>query len=124
MKITIVLDLARYPHISLERDYALRFIEVIMRKHGSTRDLEEAKRIILGFDEYYSIAHKKSNGYLVVIKDPADSLRGRVIVHKVKLLTEHGKKIVELILDRRAPRELIISSLEELGFTEVEFTSI
>lgn len=124
MKITVVLDLAKYPHINLERDYALKFIEIIVEKHGNTRDLEEAKRVILSFDEYYSIAHKKSDGYLVIIKDPANSLRGRVVVHKVRLLTEQGKKIVELILDRRVPRDLIVSSLKEIGFTEVEFVNI
>ena len=124
MKIVVGVDLAQYPHVKLKRDIALRLIEVIVEKHGTTRDLEEARRIILNFDEYYNIARKKSDGYLVVMKDPADSLRKKSVVHKVRLLVENGEKVVEIVFDRNMSRELLISSLRETSFSEIEFTAI
>lgn len=120
LKITIYVDVAQYPHIKLEQSLALRFIKTVMEKHGITRDLEESMRVVKNFDEYYNIAQRKSGGYLLIIRDPADSIRGKIVIHRIKLMIEGGKKIVEYIIDRRVPMEFLISSLKELGFSEVE----
>lgn len=122
MRIIALIDLARYVHIKLNRIDALKLLDAVTKRHGITRDLEEAKRIVTNFSEYCDIA-KKFDGYLTVIKDPADSIRGRVIVHRIRLLRENSEEFVELILDRRVPRELIISALKEIGFSDVEFAS-
>lgn len=122
MRIVAFIDLAKYIHIKLNRIDALNLLNVVTKKHGTTRDLEEAKRIVLNFSEYYDIA-RKFDGYLTIIKDPADSIRGRVIVHRIKLLRENSEEFVELILDRRISRELVISALKEIGFSNVEFAN-
>jgi hypothetical protein len=124
LKITVYYDLARYPHVKLERDQALAFISLVVKKHGATRDLEEAERYIRAFDEFYGIAWRRSNGYIIVPKDSKDTVTGRVVVHKIRLLIENGVKVVELILDRRVSRDLIESCLRDLGYSEIEYASI
>jgi len=121
LKIEVYIDIAKYPHIIFKRELALSFIASIIRRHGATKDLEEAKRVISNFDEYYGIAHRKSGGYLIIPKDSYDAVRGKVVVHKVKLSIENNEKIVEIILDRRVSKDLIESSLREIGFSEVEY---
>ncbi|MEM4481196.1 MAG: hypothetical protein QXK88_04445 [Desulfurococcaceae archaeon] len=122
MKISVSVDLANCMHVKLTRELALRFLESIIEIHGETRDLEEAVRLIAGFDEYYKSSQRKFEGYLAVPKDTSDAIRGRVIVHKIKLLLENREKYVELVLDRRVSRELVARSLSQLGFSEAEFS--
>lgn len=121
MRITIEVDLAKCLHVKLEQGLAIKLIESVIARHGITKDLEEAKRIIENFDEYYSIARKKYEGYLIVPKDMAESIRGRTVVHKLKLIKEDDMKIVEFIFDKRISRELIIKALNEIGYSEVVF---
>jgi hypothetical protein len=121
LKITVYYDLAKYPHVKLERDKALAFISLVVKKHGATRDLEEAERYIKAFDEFYGVVWRKSNGYIIVPKDSKDTVTGRVVVHKIRLLIENGVKVVELILDRRVSRDLIESCLRDLGYSEIEY---
>jgi len=123
MKATVVMDFAKYPHLELERNIAIKFLDIVIKKRGLTRDLEESKRIVLNFNEYYNIA-RKFNGSLTVIKDPTDSIRGRVFIHKIKLIRRNSKELVELVIDRRVPREFVESALRETGFTEVEFVYV
>lgn len=124
MKFTIQLDMARYPHLVLDIEKALVFLEVIGRKLGFTMDLEEAKRVILNFDIYYELAWKRSDGYVMVPKNSKDAVYGRVIVHKIRLLRKGDTRIVELIIDRRVPRQVIDEALREIGFDEIEYVQI
>lgn len=114
----INMDIARYPHISLRREHALRLIDVLIEKHGVTRDLVEAKRIILNFDEYYKIANRRSGGYVNVTRDPVEVIRGKAVIHRVRLLYSDDR-LVELIIDKKTPIELITSALREIGFSEI-----
>lgn len=124
MKFTIQLDMARYPHLVLDIEKALVFLEVIGRRLGFTMDLEEAKRVILNFDIYYELAWKRSDGYVMVPKNSKDAVYGRVIVHKIRLLRKGDTRIVELIIDRRVPRQVIDEALREIGFDEIEYVQI
>lgn len=121
MEINVYYDIAKYLHVKLDREKALEFIDSIISKHGITRDLEETRRIIENFDEFYSIARRKSDGYLIIQKDSGDVVRGRVVVHKIRLIIEGNVKTVELIIDRRVSRELIESCLREIGFTKINY---
>ncbi len=121
MEINVYYDIAKYLHVKLDREKALEFIDSIISKHGITRDLEETRRIIENFDEFYSIARRKSDGYLIIQKDSGDVVRGRVVVHKIRLIIEGNVKTVELIIDRRVSRELIESCLREIGFSKINY---
>jgi len=121
VEINVYYDIAKYLHVKLDREKALEFIDSIISKHGITRDLEETRRIIENFDEFYSIARRKSDGYLIIQKDSGDVVRGRVVVHKIRLIIEGNVKTVELIIDRRVSRELIESCLREIGFTKINY---
>jgi len=121
VEINVYYDIAKYLHVKLDREKALEFIDSIISKHGITRDLEETRRIIENFDEFYSIARRKSDGYLIIQKDSGDVVRGRVVVHKIRLIIEGNVKTVELIIDRRVSRELIESCLREIGFSKINY---
>jgi len=121
VEINVYYDIAKYLHVKLDREKALEFIDSIISKHGITRDLEETRRVIENFDEFYSIARRKSDGYLIIQKDSGDVVRGRVVVHKIRLIIEGNVKTVELIIDRRVSRELIESCLREIGFSKINY---
>ncbi|MEM1832030.1 MAG: hypothetical protein QXJ97_10935, partial [Desulfurococcaceae archaeon] len=84
----------------------------------------EARRVIYSFNEYYGAARRKSDGYLVIPKDSSDAVRGRVVIHKIKLLIENNEEIVEIILDRRVSKDLIEYALKEIGYSEIEYSQI
>ncbi|MEM4717959.1 MAG: hypothetical protein QXE81_04270 [Desulfurococcaceae archaeon] len=121
MKITIYIDIARYPHLKLELKLAIELIDKISSTHGLTIDQEEARRAILNFDKYYEIALRRSNGYLIVPKNPINAFHGKVVVHKLRLILENDRKFVELILDRRFPKDILENALRLIGFTEIEY---
>ncbi|MEM1740600.1 MAG: hypothetical protein QXV11_03935 [Desulfurococcaceae archaeon] len=124
LKIKVLVDIAKYPHVTLRKDQALKFLDAITRRHGVTKDLEEARRVIYSFNEYYGAARRKSDGYLVIPKDSSDAVRGRVVIHKIKLLIENNEEIVEIILDRRVSKGLIEYALKEIGYSEIEYSQI
>ncbi|MEM4557961.1 MAG: hypothetical protein QW251_04115 [Desulfurococcaceae archaeon] len=121
MKITVEVDLAKCFHVKLEQHLAVKLVESIISIHGITKDLEEAKRIIENFDEYYGIAKRRYESYLVVPKDIAESIRGRTVVQKIKLIKNGDNKIVEFVFDKKVPKELIVKALNEIGYSEVLF---
>ncbi|MCD6196693.1 MAG: hypothetical protein J7J82_07920, partial [Staphylothermus sp.] len=94
-------------------------LECIIEKHGMTRDLEEALRIVNNFDEYYRILRKKFEDYISPPKSQRDVIEGRVIVHKLKLFTENNEKKIEIVFDRRVNLELLKTCLEEIGYEEI-----
>ncbi len=119
MKVVVEVDLAKCMHVKLEQEKAIELINALIRSHGIVRDLEEAKRVVENFDEYYSIARRRFESYIVVPKDVTDSLRGRALIHKLRLIIENGRKLVEIVFDKRVREEFIIEILKRLGY-EVE----
>jgi len=120
MSIKIIVDLAKSPRVILTRNEALDLLECLEEPAWSTRDLEEAIRIIENFDEFYNYARKKFEEYITPPKDSRDSILGRVIVHKLKLFKENDKELVEIVFDRRFNIEHIEKCLKDIGYNEVE----
>ncbi|MCD6300736.1 MAG: hypothetical protein J7L82_01540, partial [Staphylothermus sp.] len=77
--VKILIDLAKSPRITVSNDDATKLLECIIEKHGITRDLEEALRIVNNFDEYYRILKKKFEDYISPPKDQREVIEGRVI---------------------------------------------
>jgi hypothetical protein len=105
--VKIIVDFARSPRITLPLIQAASLLDCIVEKHGSTRDTEEAKRIIASFDDYYAYARRKFHDYLSLPKDPGDSIRGRVVLQKLRLIREGESRSVELVFDRRFSIDLL-----------------
>lgn len=117
--VKILIDLAKSPRITITNENAIELLECIIEKHGMTRDLEEALRIVNNFDEYYRILRKKFEDYISPPKSQRDVIEGRVIVHKLKLFTENNEKKIEIVFDRRVDLELLKTCLEEIGYEEI-----
>ncbi|RLG91469.1 MAG: hypothetical protein DRO16_00400 [Thermoprotei archaeon] len=117
--VKILIDLAKSPRITITNENAIELLECIIEKHGMTRDLEEALRIVNNFDEYYRILRKKFEDYISPPKNQRDVIEGRVIVHKLKLFTENNEKKIEIVFDRRVDLELLKTCLEEIGYEEI-----
>jgi len=116
--VRVLIDLAKSPHVVLSRDDAIRLLEGFM-SITRTRDLEEAIRILRSFDEYLRYMRRKFEDYINLPKDPGDALRGRVVVHKMKLYMDDGREMVEIVFDRRIRVEDLVSILKNMGFTDV-----
>jgi len=116
--VRVLIDLAKSPHVVLSRDDAIRLLEGFM-SITRTRDLEEATRILRSFDEYLRYMRRKFEDYINLPKDPGDALRGRVVVHKMKLYMDDGREMVEIVFDRRIRVEDLVSILKNMGFTDV-----
>lgn len=123
-EITVEVDIANCVHVKLEKNLASKLVQVIISKHGTTRDLEETKRVIENFDEYYGILRRRFMDYLTVPKDMAESIRGRTVVHKLRLLKEGELRVVEIVFDKRVPRNLLVDCLRDLGFSGVIFKQL
>lgn len=123
-KVTIEVDLASCMHVKLERSKALDLINAIIEAHGITKDLEETIRVVRNFDEYYQIARRRFETYIVIPKDVSESIRGRTVVSKVRLIREGDLRIVELVFDKRVPQSFIVEMLEKVGFKEVEIKEV
>ncbi len=117
--ITIIIDLARSPHVDLNLDETLKLFECLDENAWRTRDLMEAIRIVKNFDEFHRYMKRKFEDYITPPKDSADSILGRVIVHKLRLYKTDGEKRVEIIFDRRFPLEHIDKCLRDLGYANV-----
>ncbi|WP_228546730.1 hypothetical protein [Hyperthermus butylicus] len=120
-KVIVEVDMAKYKHVDLSAQTALQLLEKIEERLGyKTQDVEEAKRYIRNFKEFYEYMRKKFKDYLAPPRRPDDYIRGRVVVDKIKLYTsDNGEERVVIIFDRRIDVGLIEQVLRELGF-EVE----
>ncbi|HIQ03720.1 MAG TPA: hypothetical protein EYH40_04810 [Desulfurococcales archaeon] len=118
MELLVREDMAKYLHVRLSVDEALKLLNILTDIYGrEVKDVKEAKRIIENFDVFFDVARKKFKSYLVIPHDVSDMIRGEVIVDKVRLVKEDNRKIVELVFDRRVNRELILESIKRLGYT-------
>lgn len=121
-EVKVVIDIARSARVTLSRDDALRLLTAIKDVKGSTRDLSEAYRIVASFEEYYSYSRRRFEDYIFVPKDPRESLEGRTIIQKLRLLRNGGDN-VEIVFDRRVELNTIIEALKTIGFEKVDVTS-
>ncbi|MGC8953872.1 MAG: hypothetical protein ACP5N5_04040 [Desulfurococcus sp.] len=114
----ILIDLAKSPRIVLDKEEALRLLTeyAVLKK---SRDLEEAIRIVRNFTEYLGYSRRKFEEYINVPKDPGDALRGRVVVHRIRLFMDGAREMVEIVFDRRINIDELIFILKKMGFTEV-----
>ncbi len=116
-KITLLIDLGKYKHITLPAEDASRLLNIITQKIGKqTFDVEEAQRYIANFDVFYEVMKKKFKDSLAPPKSINDMIRGNIIVDRVILIKENGERKVTIVFDRRIPVDKIKEALEELGY--------
>jgi len=120
VKVKILMDLGRYPHITLEQKHAVELLECLSTEYYSSRDLVESIRIIENFDEFYRIVKRKFEEYLTPSKDQKEVLSGKSIVHKLRLFRVNGTNYVELIFDRRFDLNALKHCLSKLGYSDIE----
>ncbi len=96
-----------YKKIVLPRDKALELVISIIEDRGSTRDLEETRRIITKFDEFYRIQIKHDKSYLTPSKDMSELIKGLVVIDKIKLIRKDEKEFVEMVFDKRVSSDYI-----------------
>jgi len=118
-KLQVYIDIGDYKYVVLERAEALRLMTKIKNEKGSTRDLEEAIRIVENFEEYYRYQVRRAQSYIVIPKDTRDLIIGRAVVDKLRLSRKEGKELVEIVFDRRVDTGCILKMLGEMGYTDV-----
>lgn len=117
---TVEVDLGKYRSVELDLEEAEKLLSIITERLGfESNDVNETYRILRNFDAFYETMKKKFKDYLVPSKSMNDMILGRVVVDKVKLIKEGGKKRVVIVFDRRVPLDVIVEALRELGY-EVE----
>ncbi|ADI32546.1 hypothetical protein [Staphylothermus hellenicus] len=119
-EISIVIDLAKSPHVQLSWKKAIELLECIGENTSITRDLEEALRIIRNFEEFYRFSRKRFEEYIAPPKEQRDVILGRVVVHKIKLFKKDSENNVEIVFDRRFSVDKVISCLKKIGYSSVD----
>ncbi len=117
-KITIRIDLAKYKHVDLEVDEALKLLDALRRHFPNAGDIGEVIRYLKNFDEFLDYMRRKFKDYLPVPHKPDDYIRGTVTVDKVRLYKDGDVKRVVLIFDRRIDVNLLKKLLNEIGYSE------
>jgi biotin operon repressor len=114
--ITVEIDLGKYINVELSLDEAEKFLRELTKKLGyETQDVSETLRYLRNFDVFYEVAKKKFKDYLVPPKSMNDMIKGTVVVDKVRLIKEDGKKVV-ISLDRRVDINKVVETLKEMGY--------
>lgn len=119
-KITILIDMGKYRHVTLPVDEARELLNIMAEKLGKrTNDIDEAQRYIANFDVFYEMMKKKFKDSLAPPKSVDDMIRGNIVVDRIILAKEGDKRIVTIVFDRRVPLDSIEGALKDLGY-EVE----
>jgi len=114
--ITVEIDLGKYINVELSLDEAEKFLRELTKKLGyETQDVSERLRYLRNFDVFYEVAKKKFKDYLVPPKSMNDMIKGTVVVDKVRLIKEDGKRVV-ISLDRRVDINKVVETLKEMGY--------
>jgi len=114
--VTVEVDMAKYKHVDLDAENALRLLAEL-RKRRESNDIDEAIRYIRNFDEFYEYMRKKFKDYIAPPHRPEDYIRGRAVVDKVKLYIDgQGRKRVVIVFDRRVKTDEIVEALKTIGF--------
>lgn len=116
---TIVIDLAKSPHVELTWKKAIELLECISENIDVTRDLEESLRIIRNFEEFYRFSRKRFEEYIAPPKEQRDVILGKVVVHKIKLFKKDSENYVEIVFDRRFDLDVIVQCLKRIGYNNV-----
>ncbi|MCE4627796.1 MAG: hypothetical protein F7C34_01415 [Desulfurococcales archaeon] len=116
----VEVDMGKYKSVELSPEEAEKLVRFIVEKLGiEPNDVNEFFRILRNFDAFYEMMKKKFKDYIVPAKSMNDMILGRVVVDKVKLIKEGGKRRVVVVFDKRVPEDIIVEGLKELGY-EVE----
>lgn len=116
----VEVDMGKYKSVELSPEEAEKLVRFIVDKLGiEPNDVNEFFRILRNFDAFYEMMKKKFKDYIVPAKSMNDMILGRVVVDKVKLIKEGGKRKVVVVFDKRVPEDIIVEGLKELGY-EVE----
>ncbi len=115
-KVKVEIDLGKYISVELPAEEAERLIRRLAERLGyESQDASEALRYIRNFDAFYEIAKKKFKDYLVPPKSMNDMIRGTVLVDRLKLVKDGGKRVV-VTFDRRVPLDEVLAALKDLGY--------
>ncbi len=116
-RVQLRIDLAKYKSVDLTVDDALRLLDKLVEKLGrSTTDIDETRRYLRNFNEFYEYMQKKFKDYIAPPHRPDDYIRGNVVIDKVKLYVRDGEKRVVLVFDRHVDQSLIEDALRSLGY--------
>ena len=117
-RVVIEVDMAKYKMVDLSLEDAIRVLEALREKRGSS-DIDETLRYLRNFDEFYEYMRKKFKDYIAPPHRPDDYIRGTATIDKVKLYKSGDEKRAVIIFDRRVKESLLREVLESLGY-EVE----
>ncbi len=117
-EVVVKVDMAKYKHVDLPADEAIKFLETVRDLSGKNPDdVREAIRYIRNFDEFYEYMRRKFKDYIAPPHKPSDYIKGLAFIDKVKLYrTGEGEKRVLLVFDRRVNTKLLEEALERLGY--------
>ena len=114
---TLEIDMGKYKSVELSIEEAEKLVKYVVDRLGiEPNDVNEFFRIVRNFDAFYDVMRKKFKDYLVPPKSMNDMILGRVIIDKVKLIKEGGKKKVVIVFDKRVPEDVIVDGLKDLGY--------
>ncbi|WP_440060083.1 hypothetical protein ACSU1N_02725 [Thermogladius sp. 4427co] len=116
--VSIVIDFAGSAHLILNKEEAINLLKKIREYVGESNNLAESIRMIENFDEFYRLSRKRFEEYLFPPKDPSESLKGKVVIQKLRFIKDNGD-FVEIVFDRRIKIELIKDALSKIGYSEV-----
>ncbi len=115
-KVVVEIDLGKYINVELGLEEAEKLLRNLTEKLGyETQDVSETLRYLRNFEVFYEMAKKKFKDYLVPPKTMNDMIKGTVIVDKVRLIKEDGKRVV-ISFDRRVDLNKVIETLKEMGY--------
>lgn len=121
--IVVEVDLGKYKSVKLERDEALRLLEVLSRSYKG-EDLKEAERCVRNFDAFYESLARRMKDYYVLPKNIGDMIKGLTLLDKVKLIKNGEARYVVLVFDRRVDQSLIEGALKEIGYDTVKYKKV
>ncbi|MCE4617047.1 MAG: hypothetical protein F7C32_00460 [Desulfurococcales archaeon] len=123
-KAKIIVGIGKSRSITLDAQEAIELLNMFVEERGLTQELEESIRFIENFDVFYEVARKKHKDYLTPPQDYKALLEGRVVVEKLRLEKDEGKKRVTIIFHRSVPIEEIKKKLVAMGYDDVVIEKI
>ncbi len=100
-----------YVRMESSPEDAVRVLKAIRDLWGKdTENVNDSIRIVSRFDVFYESLRRKFKEYIAPRRSESDMIKGLVVVDKVKLVKEGGRRVVTLIFDR----SVSIDRLKEL----------
>jgi len=85
-----------------------------------TEDVRDTLRILRNFDIFYDMMKRKFKDFISPRKSESDLIKGVVVIDKVKLSRDNGRKAV-IVFDKRVDEETILEVVKSLGYTAEVF---